>query len=103
MGFTDRPWVFGGAVRIQTAVGRSFGLLWLVALIGFIGAAVGLLQRQEWWGAVAVASSVISIAAIVPWWNTITPSARLSPLVADVVVLIALLGPWRDQIVRAVG
>ena len=38
MGFVDQPWVFGGDIMIQTAIGRVFGLVWLVALVGFIGA-----------------------------------------------------------------
>ena len=103
MGFADRPWVFGGDVKIQTAVGRAFGLVWLIALAGFIGAGVGLLLQREWWSTLAIASSVISIVAIVPWWNTITPSARFWPILVDVAVLVALLGPWRDQIARLTG
>ena len=103
MGFVDRPWVFGGEVKIQTAIGRIFGLLWLVALVGFVGAGIGLLLQRDWWSTLAIASSVISIAVIVPWWNTVTPSARLWPLLVDVLVLVALLGPWRDQITGAIG
>ena len=64
MGFVDRPWVFGGDVTIQTAVGRAFGLIWLVALVGFIGTGLGLLLQQEWWSGLAVASAVVSIVAI---------------------------------------
>ena len=103
MGFVDRPWVFGGDVTIQTAVGRAFGLIWLVALVGFIGTGLGLLLQQEWWSGLAVASAVVSIVAILPWWHTIAPSARLWPLLVDVLVLVALLGPWRDPIARAIG
>ncbi len=98
MGFRDHPWLLGGDVGIQTGVGRVFGLLWLAALAGFIGAALGLLFRQQWWEVLAVASSVVSIIAIVPWWNTFTPSPRFWALAVDVVVLIGLRGPWRDQI-----
>ena len=103
MGFVDRPWVFGGDVKIQTAIGRVFGLVWLVALVGFVGAGIGLLFQREWWSTLAIASSVVSILVIVPWWNTVTPSARLWPLLVDVLVLAALLGPWRDQIARAIA
>ncbi len=98
MGFRDQPWLLGGEVRIQTGVGRAFGLLWLAALAGFIGAALGLLYRQQWWEVLAVASSVISIIAIVPWWSTVTPSPRFWALLVDVVVLIGLRGPWQDQL-----
>ncbi len=100
MGFRDHAWIFGGDVKMDTAAGRVFGLLWLAALAGFIGAALGLLLRQEWWGVLAVAGSMISILAILPWWNTVTPGPRSWALLVDVVVLIGLLGPWRDQIDR---
>ena len=103
MGFVDRSWVFGGDVKIQTAIGRAFGLVWLVALVGFIGAGLGLLLRQEWWSALAIASSVTSIVAVVPWWNAVTPSARSWSLLVDVAVLVALLGPWRAQIAGVIG
>jgi hypothetical protein len=103
MGFTDRPWVFGGDVKIDTAVGRVFGLIWLVALVGFIAAGVGALVGQEWWGVAAFWSSLISIVAIVPWWNTVTPNARIWPILVDVLILAALLGPWRDQITGVMG
>jgi hypothetical protein len=100
MGFRDRPWILGEDVKIQTAVGRAFGFLWFAALAGFIGAALGLLLRQQWWEVLAVAASTISILAILPWWNTVTPGPRLWALLVDVVVLIGLLGPWKDQIGR---
>ena len=94
---------FGGEIKIQTPIGRAFGLLWLGALVGFIAAGIGVLLRHEWWSAPAFWSSVISIVAIVPWWNTITPSARVWPVLVDVVVLAVLLGPWREQIARIIG
>jgi hypothetical protein len=98
MGFREDPWIFGGDVNIQTPVGRAFGLLWFAALAGFIGAALGLLLLQEWWGVLAVAGSVISVLAILPWWSTVTPGPRLWALLVDAVVLIGLLGPWKDEI-----
>lgn len=103
MGFVDRPWVFGGDVKIDTPVGRAFGLIWLVALVGFLAAGIGALVGQEWWTAAAVWGSVISIVAIVPWWNTVTPGARIWPILVDVLVLAVLLGPWRDQIAAVIG
>lgn len=100
MGFRDHSWVFGGDVKIETGIGRGFGILWLAALAGFIGAALGLLLRQQWWGGLAVAASVLSLLAILPWWNTVTPGPRFWALLVDVVVLLGLLGPWKEEIGR---
>ena len=79
MGFRDNPWVFGGSVRIQTGIGRVFGILWAAALAGFIGAAAGMLLRQQWWGAIAVAGSLVPILAILPWWNAVAPGFYQRP------------------------
>ncbi len=98
MGFRDNPWVFGGDVKIQTGLGRAFGILWLAALASFIGAAAGMLLRQQWWGAAAVAGSLISLLAILPWWSAVAPGPRFWALLVDVLILIGLRGPWKDQI-----
>jgi hypothetical protein len=103
MGFVDRPWVLGGEVKIDSAIGRIFGLIWLAALVGFVAAGVGVFLQRDWWSSLALAGSIASLVAILPWWNTVTPSARFWPVAVDVAVLIALLGPWRDQLARLVG
>jgi hypothetical protein len=103
MGFVDRPWVFGGDVKIDTPIGRVFGLVWLVALVGFVAAGIGVLTGQGWWTTAAILGSLVSIVAIVPWWNTVTPTARMWPIIVDVLLLVALLGPWRDQITGLMG
>jgi hypothetical protein len=103
MGFVDRPWVFGGDVKIETPIGRAFGLFWLGALGGFVAAGIGVLLRQGWWSVSVFWGAVVSIVAILPWWNTITPSARVWPILVDVLALAVLLGPWRDQIARIIG
>ena len=102
MGFVDQPWVFGGNIKIDTAVGRIFGVFWLVALVGFISAGIGVWGGQEWWTVAALWSSAISIVAIIPWWNAVTPSARIWPILVDVLVLIALLGPWKDRLIGTI-
>ncbi len=102
MGFSKVPWVLPGGFTINSAVGRAFGLLWLVAMIGFIGAGLGVLGiavQQDWWRPLALASAVISLVAIVPWWNTVGP--KLGPLLFDLIVLAGLLF-WGDQLSKAI-
>lgn len=101
MGFTDSPWVLSQDVSVQGPVGRAFGLLWLVALIGFAGAGLGLLAGQDWWRWLAVAASVVSIVVILPWWNTVNPSARTWALLVDLIVLVALVPGWGEQVVQS--
>jgi hypothetical protein len=66
--------------------------VWLVALLGWVMAGVGAIAGTEWWPALAVASAVVSLAAMLPWWDAMPPGVRLGFL-ADVVVLLAILGP----------
>jgi hypothetical protein len=103
MGFTDRPWLFSDTITVESAVGRAFGLLWLVAMIAFLGAVFGLIGHQVWWRPLLIAAAVISLAAILPWWNTVTAGARFGAVLVDLVILIALLPPWGLQIEQAIG
>ncbi|NIM95805.1 MAG: hypothetical protein GTO18_19060 [Anaerolineales bacterium] len=103
MGFTDRPWIFSGGIHMKSVVGKVFGLLWLVAMIGFIASAIGIFTNQSWWPTTAVAASVVSLVAIVPWWNTVTPGSRVGAVIVDVITLVALLGPWKESIIDRIG
>jgi hypothetical protein len=100
--FGEKAWLFSKGVKANSAVGRIFGLLWLAALIGFVGTALGLLFGQAWWPALAVAAAAASLAAIVPWIRAVPPGAWAGALL-DVVLLVALLSPWADRIVEAVS
>jgi hypothetical protein len=76
----------GGAV--QRVVG---GLIWIVALAGFIAAAVGLLAGQPWWRTAAVASAGVSLLGAALVWANPPASSALSAAIFDVAVLVALL------------
>ena len=96
MGFADRPWLLSDSVTIESAVGRVFGLLWLVALAAFLVGIYGLVGHQEW-----ARTLLISLVAILPWWNTVTAGARVGATLVDVVVLVALLTPLGQPILQA--
>lgn len=104
MGFTDRPWLLSTGVTVHSAVGKAFGLLWLVALVALVGAGLGVLLRADWWPMLAIIGSAISLMAILPWWNTVATSPRIWASLVDIVTIVVLLVPaWRDQLTRAVG
>jgi len=103
MEFSTAPWLLPGAFTVDSPVGKAFALLWLLAMLGFMVAAVGLILRKEWWPALVVAAAVVSLVVLLPWWNTITPSLRVWVLLADVVVIAAFGMPWKDQVVKALG
>lgn len=103
MDFAPNPWILPGAFTVDSPVGKAFAVLWLVAMIGFVAAALGLASNQSWWPPVAVAASVISLVVILPWWNTINPGTRFWASAADVVVIVAFAFPWRTQVVAALA
>lgn len=98
MGFTESPWIFSREVFIQSGVGKAFGILWLIAMSAFVAAGIGLFSEQSWWTTMAVIASFLSLIAIIPWWNTFTPGSKLAAVLVDVVVITALLGPWKDEL-----
>jgi hypothetical protein len=100
MGFSNNSWILSGSVTITSPIGRAFSLLWLAATLITVAAGWGLLTNQEWWRPLAIAGAILSLVVFIPW-ATVAPSGSVVGAIAvDVLVLIALLGPWQEQVVR---
>lgn len=76
LGFSTAWGIAGAQGRsVQASIGmpepaeRAFGLLWLVAMIGFVGAGLGLLFTAPWWQELTVVAAAISVIPIVVWWR----------------------------------
>jgi phage-related protein len=78
-------------------------MLWLLAMIAFVASVIGVLVGQTWWPVTMVIGAVLSIAAIVPWWTTVTPGARFGGMLVNLALLIALLPGWREQVIAFLG
>lgn len=102
MGYSGNLWIFSNGIELNSGMGRLFGVVWLLASAGFVGAAVGVLLLQVWWIEVAVAAAVVSLMAILPWWNTVPPGAKIGALF-DVLVMAALLFPWDARSLFLIG
>ena len=100
--FVEKPWLFSKGVTPRSAVGAAFGLVWLVAALGFVGAGLGLLLGQAWWPTLAVAAAAVSLVAIVPWVRVVPPGAWAGACL-DLAILAALLLPWGSRIVEILG
>ena len=74
-------------------------------MIGFFAAAIGLIVNQSWWSGIAIVASILSLLAVIPWWNTFTPGimSKKSAVVADIIILVALLGPWKDVLLATLS
>jgi hypothetical protein len=99
-GLTTGHWIFSNDVTMSSAVGRAFGILWLLAMVGSVGAGVGLLFHQAWWPMMAAASAVLSLVAIVPWLGVMPLGSALGAVLVDIAVLVGLLFPWSKDIVE---
>lgn len=96
-GYTTKPWLLSPGVHLDSGAGRFFGLLWLIAMLGLVGSAVGLAFHQGWWSWLAVASAVVSLVVIVPWWNTVPAGAKVGAFF-DLLVLVVLLSPLQAKL-----
>ena len=94
-GFSDSPWLFSSGVKLQSPLGKLFGLLWLAAAAALSASGVGLILMQGWWMNAAIAGAVISLVVIVPWWRTVPPGARIGAAF-DLLILVLLLSPLKD-------
>lgn len=62
---------------------RELGLLWLLAMLGFLLAAVGVATGQAWWPTLAGVSAAISLVVTVLWWK----DARVGAVVSGIVLM----------------
>jgi hypothetical protein len=100
--FAEKAWLFSKGLTAHSAVGRAFGLVWILAVLGFVGAGLGLLFGQEWWRTLALAAAAISLVSIVPWVWVVPPGAWAGACF-DLVILAALLFPWGARLVEALS
>jgi hypothetical protein len=97
VGFAERPWIFAHGVTPHSAIGRAFGLVWLVAAVTLVISGLGLLLGQVWWAVAALAAATLSLAAIVVWWRAV-PAGAKAGAVFDLLVLLAALQPTQALI-----
>lgn len=97
-GFADQPWLLSKNVKLQSPPGKVFGVLWLAAALGLAGAGAALFAGKAYWPHLALAGSLISLAVILPWLKTVPPGARFAGLAFDLLTLLALALPWREQV-----
>lgn len=87
-----------GRIEFGIAGTRLFSVLWLLAAIGFVGAAVALVAGQDWWVPLLVAVTLLSLVITALDW---TPAFR-GTVISAVILLIVLVGPsvsrWLPQV-----
>ena len=67
------------------------GILFVVPMIGFLAAGVGLLTGQPWWRQAAVASASISLLATALYPQAFTTGSTVGSVAVNLVVLYGIL------------
>jgi hypothetical protein len=93
----------GGDRSDKGTIWKAIQALALVAVLGFALAAWGIFKTTGWWEPIAVASAVVGVASVIPYWVAIhrTPTAANAAALENVAihvlggaaVLIVLLVP----------
>jgi len=97
LGFTDSHWLLSSGGTLHSTAGRLFSLAWLLSSLCLLGAGVGLILYQGWWLPLAIAGSLFSLVAIVPWARVVPSGARFGAIF-DAVMLAVLISPLGQQI-----
>jgi hypothetical protein len=78
--------VLGGRLELGKGGMRLYAVLWLLSMIGFIAAAIGMLASWSYWAPLLLVSAIISLVACTLDWKN-----AYMGVVLDVVVILAML------------
>jgi hypothetical protein len=68
-GLAYKTTLLGGRVDLGAGGIRVFGALWILPAIGFVAAALGLLEGWSWWSVALLAATLVSTMLTVLDWN----------------------------------
>ena len=74
------------AITAGSPQAKLLGVLWLIAMTGFVAASAGLMAHEPWWRTVAAAAAVGSLALCIAWWS----DAKVGVII-DVAILAGLI------------
>lgn len=67
------------------------GVIWAVALFGFVAAAIGIFGQLSWWRTAATIAALVSLVGLVLFWENPPTQPVIAAAIFDIVVLLALL------------
>jgi hypothetical protein len=84
---SSQSWLLGS----ETPAKLVGGILWIVAILGFTAAGVGMVSQQDWWRSAAIVASVVSLIGLIVFWKNPASSSALFAGLVDLIVPVALL------------
>ncbi len=89
-GMSSHSWLLTGLIGDGTA--RLLGgALWFIPMVGFLAATGGFFLGQVWWRPLAVSSAVVSLLALVLFFDALPVSSRVGCIAVDLAILYGLL------------
>lgn len=76
--------IFGEGTPGDPAI-TALGWLWLIAMIGFIAAGIGISRRSSLWMPVVGVAATVSLIVTIIWWS----EARIGSIVSAVALVAA--------------
>ncbi len=99
-GMSEKPsWLLPGNRDMKSTVGKAWSVIWIIAIVPFVISSVGAFMGELWWRDWAIIGSIISIAALLPWWNTVLAGVK-GGLLLDFAILVVLLTSWGEDIIE---
>lgn len=86
-GQSTQSWLVGSDT-LAKIVGS---IIWIAAIIAFLGVTYGMVSEQAWWRTTAIGASLISAIGIVLFWRNPVSSSAIFALITDIAIIIALV------------
>lgn len=83
--------LLGGHWEVDPAGMRVFAALWLVAALGFVVAAAGLLTMQAWWRPLILGTILISTVLVSLDWAPAFRGAIINAVILLLVILASIV------------
>lgn len=88
-GFAFKTTVLGGRWDLGENGIRVFGMLWALAAISFVAAAIALFAGWSWWQPVLLGVTLFSLALTLLDWNV----AFAGAIINVIILLVVVIGP----------
>lgn len=95
-GFKNTHWLFSNKINLDSRIAQLWGVIWLVAAIGFVSSAYGFYFQTSWVTTVVFMSAIYSLVAMIPWFNAVPAGAKVG-MVFDLIVIVFLVVSQRIQ------
>jgi len=84
-GLTYKTTFLGGRINLGEINMKIYGALWLLCMLGFLVASVGIFTRQYWWPTLTIMTAILSLVITIMDWS----EARFGVIV-NIGILIVL-------------